>query len=270
MPFRPRPGAALALCLVAACVPGESPDRPDASTASYRLPGDSLIPEGPLGASIRRGRALLAATRDSLPDHVGNDLRCTSCHLDDGTRPHAAPWVGVYSRFPQYRSRNAKVNVIQDRINDCIQRSLNGRPLPEGGRDMADMIAYMAFLSTGVAPPGTVPGEGFRRVDPLVPDTVRGRLVYVAQCARCHGGEGEGMANPDPAGQPAWYPPLWGPRSFSVPGWSNGMLARMNAAAVRSRAIPAPTLNERGPQSGGYQAGCPAGSGFAMPSPSPP
>ena len=49
-------------------------------------PADSLIPDGPLGASIRRGRALLAATRDSLPAHVGNALRCVSCHLDGGRR----------------------------------------------------------------------------------------------------------------------------------------------------------------------------------------
>ncbi|HEX5970635.1 MAG TPA: hypothetical protein VFY85_01845, partial [Gemmatimonadaceae bacterium] len=34
-----------------------------------------------MDASIRRGHALLIATRDSLPGHVGNNLRCTSCHL---------------------------------------------------------------------------------------------------------------------------------------------------------------------------------------------
>ena len=54
---------------------------------ALRGPADSLIRDGPLGAAIRRGRALLVATRDSLPGHVGNQLRCVSCHLDEGRRP---------------------------------------------------------------------------------------------------------------------------------------------------------------------------------------
>lgn len=234
---------ALAACSIENPSPGGASHSPGPATAAgavapppaYRVPTDAEIPEGPEGASIRRGRAILAATGDSLPRFVGNDLRCTSCHLDDGTRPFSAPWIGVYSRFPQFRSRNAKINVIQDRINDCIQRSLAGKPLPEGSPDLADMIAYMAFLSRGVAPPGEVPGQGFLRLEPREADTARGRLVYVEQCARCHGGNGEGMANPDPAGAPAFYPPLWGPGSFSV---GAGMARLRTAAAFIRQNMP--------------------------------
>src|SRR2546429_2587160 len=42
--------------------------------------------------------------------------------------------------------------------------------------------------------------------------------------------------------------------SVSVPGWSNGMFSRMNAAAVRTRVIPAPTLYDLGPHRGGATA----------------
>ncbi len=195
--------------------------------ALVRVPPDSEIPDDQVGAAIRRGRAILANTRDSLPGHVGNRLRCTSCHLDQGTRPDAAPWVGVYSRFPQFRSRNAKINVIQDRINDCFQRSLNGQPLPVGGRDMADIIAYMAFLSRGVAPPGEVTGQGFAKIDPVAADSAKGLIVYAAQCARCHGGRGEGMPNPDPGGQPGYYPPVFGPESYTI----GAGMARLRTAA---------------------------------------
>jgi thiosulfate dehydrogenase len=162
-----------------------------------------------------------------MPGHVGNDLRCVSCHLDDGTRQDAAPWVGVYSRFPQYRSRNAKVNIIEDRINDCMQRSLNGKPLPLGGPELTDIIAYMAFLSQGVAPPGDVPGQGFRRLELREPDPSRGRLVFTRKCATCHGKDGQGMPNPEPDPNPAYYPPLWGPRSFTV----GAGMARLRTAA---------------------------------------
>lgn len=205
------------------------PEKPPApiAAATFRVPSDQDIPSDQVGASIRRGRAIMLNTRDSLPAFVGNDLRCASCHLDAGTRADAAPWVGVYSRFPQYRARNGKINVIQDRINDCFQRSLNGKALPLGGRDMADIIAYTAFLSRGVAPPGDVPGQGFAKMTPLPADSAKGRLVYAAQCARCHGGEGEGMPNPDPRGQPVYYPPVFGVKSYTI----GAGMARLRTAA---------------------------------------
>lgn len=219
------------LALLSACPaaapPVSPPAKPTGPALAIRVPSDSLIPPGEVGVAVRRGRAILGATADSLPDHVGNALRCTSCHLRAGTTPDAAPWIGVYSRFPQYRSRNARVNQIQDRINDCFRRSLNGKGLAWDGPDMTAIVAYMAFLSQGVAPPGEVPGQGFRKMAPLEPDTVRGRQVYATQCARCHGGKGEGMANPDPAGSPRYYPPVFGPRSFNV----GAGMARLRTAA---------------------------------------
>lgn len=219
------------LAMVPGCGSGDGQAAADGSLPPGPVlvasPHDSLIGGGPLGASIRRGRAILADTRDSLPGHVGNALRCTSCHLRDGTQAYAAPWVGVYSRFPQFRSRNARINVVQDRINDCLQRSLNGKALPEGSPEMADIIAYFAFLSRGVAPPGDVPGQGFEALEPLVPDTSAGRLVYAAQCSRCHGAAGEGMNNPDPRGAPGYYPPVWGARSYTI----GAGMARLRTAA---------------------------------------
>src|SRR5437870_3573923 len=83
------------------------------------------IPDGPLGAAIQRGRALLLATRDSLPAHVGNRLRCASCHLDEGRRATGS-LVGAYARYPQYRPRSATVETIEYRVNDCTV-ALRGR-----------------------------------------------------------------------------------------------------------------------------------------------
>ena len=202
---------------------------------AFRAPADSQIPKDQVGAEIRRGRAILAATHDSLPVNVGNALRCTSCHLRDGTTPNAAPWVGVYSRFPQYRSRNAKVNQIQDRINDCFRRSLNGKALAWESPEMGAIVAYLAFLSRGVAPPGDVPGQGFMKMEPIPGDTLRGRVVYAEQCARCHGGAGEGMDNPDPAGVPRFYPPVAGPRSYNL---GAGLARLWNAASFVRANMP--------------------------------
>lgn len=193
----------------------------DTAQLSLRAPADSEIPDGPLGAAIRRGRALMRNTRDSLPQHASSALRCFSCHLGEGTQANALPLIGVYSRFPQYRPRNALVNLLEDRINDCFERSLNGKALPREGREMRELIAYFAFISRGVAPPGALPGGGggLRLLDPLPSDTLRGREVFVQACARCHGSDG--------LGTPV-APPLWGPRSFNI----GAGMARLRTAAA--------------------------------------
>jgi thiosulfate dehydrogenase len=172
------------------------------------VPDADTLPDDAHGRLARRGRAMLAATRDSLPAHVGNALRCTSCHLDDGRRADALPWVGVLARFPQYRARNAQVNQIEDRVNDCLERSMAGRALPHDSDAMRAIVAYFAYLSRGV-PTGTrLEGQG---APPLAaaPSGERedGALVYARTCARCHGAQGEGTPQ---------APPLWGDGSYSI------------------------------------------------------
>lgn len=185
---------------------------------------ENTIPDSALRAAVRRGRAILAATADSLPDHVGNVLSCTSCHLDAGRRAGALPWVGVYAAFPQYRSREAAVMRLEDRINGCLRRSMNGRALPLDHPAMRDMVAYMAHLSRGVAVGDTVIGRGMPRIpEPAAVDTTEGRRLFAAECARCHGDDGEG----GPLG-----PPVWGDRSFNV----GAGMARLRTAASFIRA----------------------------------
>ncbi len=128
------------------------------------------------------------------------------------------PWVGSYARFPQYRPRSGKVDLIEDRINDCFQRSMNGRRLDPGGRDMRDIVAYFAFLSTGIPVGAEMEGQGFPRLQPLKGDPARGATVFTTTCARCHGPNGEGTA---------LAPPLWGPRSYNT----GAGMARINTAA---------------------------------------
>jgi thiosulfate dehydrogenase len=190
-----------------------------AAASALRAPSEEDIPRGPVGDAIRRGRAIALATRESLPDHVGNALRCTSCHPDAGTRAYASPWVGVYARFPQYRARSGRVDLLEDRINDCFERSMNGRAIPAQGRDMRDIVAYMAWLSRGVPVGADVPGQGLPKMTPLPGDTTRGAQLFAAQCARCHGAGGEGTVV---------APPTWGPRSFNI----GAGMARLRTAAA--------------------------------------
>jgi thiosulfate dehydrogenase len=186
--------------------------------AAFRVPQESEIRDSVTLASVRRGRALFSHTRDSLPGHVRASLTCANCHMAEGTQKDAMPLVGSYARFPQYRARSAKVDRIEDRINDCFERSMNGRALPWNGRDMRDMVAYLAFLSIGFPVGVEMEGQGTPALDPLPGDTVRGKAVFAASCTVCHGGDGGGTVG---------GPPLWGPRSYNI----GAGMARINTAA---------------------------------------
>ncbi|HEY9514148.1 MAG TPA: c-type cytochrome [Gemmatimonadaceae bacterium] len=182
------------------------------------VPSDSQIPAGPLGVSIRRGRALFEATRDSLPAHVGNRLRCLSCHLDGGRRANASPLVGAFLSYPTYNARAGRVYTIEDRINDCFRRSMAGRSLAAESAELRDMISYLAFLSRGIPAGEEVEGHGIPKIEPLVPDTARGSEIFASTCARCHGASGDGTTV---------APPLWGTGSFSI----GAGMARLRTAA---------------------------------------
>ncbi|HEX4933547.1 MAG TPA: c-type cytochrome [Gemmatimonadaceae bacterium] len=218
--------------------PAPAPDAgPGAPARSpFRIPDESEVQDTALLASIRRGRALLRHTRDSLPHHVGNALVCTNCHLQDGTRQHGMSWVGVYARFPQYRSRAGTTQLIEDRINDCFKRSLNGRPLAPESRDMRDIVAYMAFLSTGYPVGRETEGQGLPRLETLPGDTVRGARVFAARCARCHGVSGGGSRT---------APPVWGARSYNI---GAGMARVRTAAAFVQRWMPQDSTGVLTPQ----------------------
>lgn len=197
-----------------------------ASALPFRVPAESEVTDTATLASIRRGRALIHSTRDSLPRNVGGALTCANCHIGDGTQANAMPLVGAYSRFPQYRARSGHVDLLEDRINDCFKRSMNGKALDTQGRDMRDIVTYMAFLSRGYPPGSEMNGEGVPKLDPLKGDTARGRQIFATTCVACHGADGNGSAV---------APPLWGPRSFNI---GAGMARIRSAAAFIHQLMP--------------------------------
>jgi len=205
-------------CIVGCSRPAPAPPR--AAAAS-----DSLIPTGPYGDAVRRGRALLTATRDSLPGHVGNKLRCTSCHLDEGRR-ETGSWVGAFAHYPQYRGRSGMVETIEYRVNDCFRRSMNGTALDPASADMRDIVAYLAFLSRGVPVSSPAVNTRLQKWAAFKADTVDGARVFGSICAKCHGVAGEGTGT---------APPLWGPQSYNI---GAGMSRVRTAAEFISRNMP--------------------------------
>ena len=197
---------------------------------SLRAPDERTIPEGPLGESIRLGKRVLTQTQVYARAYVGNGLNCSSCHLNAGTKAFASPWVGLWGVFPEYRARNGKVNALQERVNDCFERSMNGKALPPESDEMHGVLSYIWWLSRNVPTGVEARGRGFARIKaPGPPDPIRGRALYLEKCAACHGADGQGRSGS--AGE-YLFPALWGSRSFNI----GAGMARLNTAAAFTKA----------------------------------
>ena len=109
---------------------------------------------------------------------------------------------------------------IEDRINECMQRSMNGKPLPMDSPEMIAMAAYLRIAGRRYA------GDGRRRYarskepppfkTPARAANLEGRQeVFGARCASVTA----------PTGWDCWrratrrkgylFPPLWGPDTFN-------------------------------------------------------
>jgi thiosulfate dehydrogenase len=206
---------------------------PKFAASSFETPRLANLLSAPNADQLVRGMRLNAETKALLPDHVGADLNCASCHLNAGTVADATPYVGVSVLFPSYSARSGSVITLAQRINGCFQRSMNGKPLATDSPEMQAMIAYFEWMKGEAKPQAHAPGSGMGEIDTsLKPDRANGRKVYAAQCAVCHGANGEGLK--DAAGR-AVFPPLWGDRSFNV---GAGMARTETAAAFVKHNMP--------------------------------
>ena len=147
---------------------------------------------------------------------AGNNLACVSCHLQSGTQAGAGSWIGVTERFPQFQGRSNREITIEDRVNGCMERSMNGKKLPNESREMKAIVAYMEWLGEDLPKEREREFKGFPKIE--IPDVAidleKGKVLYFKECALCHGEDGQGQKMNDPISGYR-YPPLWGPDSFN-------------------------------------------------------
>jgi thiosulfate dehydrogenase len=197
-----------------------------ATTPLWTVPEVGALPRDAQGMQIRAGRDLITATyahigpqvSDPQKRYAGNNLACTNCHLQAGTKKFGLPLFGIFGDFPQYAARVGGDITIEDRLNSCMTRSLNGRALPNDAPEMQAMVAYIKFLSTDVAKGETLPGMGSGNMPELnrAADPVRGRAIYNNVCAACHNTDGSGIARSrTDLALGYMMPPLWGNDSFN-------------------------------------------------------
>ena len=215
--------AAAALLLVSAAACGKADEaRTDApASAQWPTPDPSSLADGAHKQEVLYGEALIRRTHALVgPDvsdvamrYAGNNLACSSCHLDGGRKRYGLSLIGLADAYPRDMARENAEQSLAQRVNGCFERSMNGRALPEDSREMAAIIAYIEFLSE--AAPTGIEGRGAPAVALMerAADPARGALVYNASCAACHGANGQGQRNVEGGGY--FYPALWGPDSFN-------------------------------------------------------
>ena len=206
---------------------------PTVNSSTFDTPRLANLLAQPNAEQLVRGMRLHLETKALLPANVSNDLNCTSCHLNSGTVADGSPFVGVSAFFPSYAARAGRVITLEERINGCFLRSMDGKPLPAQSADMKAMVAYFDWMKGATKPEDKVAGRGVGQIDRNIKPVVdNGKKVYAEQCAVCHGNAGEGLKDDNGA---YVYPPLWGENSFNI---GAGMARTYTAAAFVKRNMP--------------------------------
>lgn len=201
-------------------------------SAGFIIPDTALIPNDVFGKEVRYGRQLLVNTayyigpNGTNGHYLGNRMNCTNCHQDAGTKPYSFNLISSHDNYPQYRAREGKILTLAERINNCIMRPHNGKPLPLDSREMTAILSYLKWINSFVPKGAAV--EGLKNMTIQFPaqaaNPQRGKEVFTQHCVSCHGGNGQGQLNADATA--FIYPPLWGAQAYQ-PGSSMHRIIKM-------------------------------------------
>jgi thiosulfate dehydrogenase len=201
---------------------------PDAATTEVKkdgvvywtAPDVNSITDAKQKEQVEYGKELIAHTSKYLGPNgsvlkISNGMNCQNCHLQAGTAVFANNYGSVASLYPKFRARSGSTENIYKRVNDCFERSLNGKAIDTAGKEMQAIVAYINFLGTNVEKGKKAEGSGFKDLAVLdrAADPEKGLTIYSAKCQSCHQPNGEGVFNGDKTEYT--FPPLWGKSSFN-------------------------------------------------------
>lgn len=191
------------------------------SSILWKAPDTSTIPYTSEGNLIRYGRELIDHTAiyfgpKGKISRAANGMNCQNCHIDGGTRIWGNNFSLVASTYPRFRSRSGRTESIEFRVNDCMERSMNGQPIDSLSEEMKAFVAYLKWVGKDVPKKAMLFGAGTEKLTFLdrAADPDKGKMVYISKCKVCHGENGAGLLNADSSEYV--YPPLWGPYSYNI------------------------------------------------------
>src|SRR5215203_2969225 len=114
----------------------------------WKIPDTASIPATKEGDLIRYGKELITNTAfylgpKGIVAQVSNGMNCQNCHINAGLKDYANPFYMVAATYPRYRERSGRVESVEFRVNDCMERSMNGHKLDSLSQEMCAMVAYL-------------------------------------------------------------------------------------------------------------------------------
>lgn len=171
-------------------------------------------------AQIEYGKQLISNTAQFLGPkgsvaQITNGMNCQNCHLDAGTKPYGNNYAAVFTTYPKYRARSGGIEDIYKRVEDCFERSLNGKAPARGSKELESIVAYINYTGSNVKKGQKPKGSGIYELKFMerAADPEKGKIAYVAKCQTCHQANGEGVMNADKVSYQ--YPPLWGKNAYN-------------------------------------------------------
>ena len=212
--------------------PDVAPSVADAMPGYFQPPLLKDVPQDKFGEAVRRGYLIFTQTPKYAGKYIGNGQSCSNCHTNAGRQADSSPMWAARAMYPAYRGKNKRVNDLVMRLQGCFRYSENapaskaGHPPPSDSDVMIDLESYIHWVSHGVPTGVAMKGRGYPKLaEPPKPfSRERGRQVYAADCAVCHGNDGQGRKFADGAYA---FPPLWGAQAFN---WGAGMHSVEKAA----------------------------------------
>ena len=204
------------------------------------IPGIFELSNSEADNLIRYGKKLIDSTAKYFGPHgtiasITNGLNCANCHRESGTKLFTNNFLAVASTYPKFRERSGVMESIEFRVNDCMQRSLNGKAIDSFSKEMRAMVAYIKWTGKNVKKSMPAEGAGTKELSFLerAANPSVGATIYATKCSSCHGKKGEGIVSFDSVGY--LYPPLWGQHSYAV---SAGMYRLSKLASFIKNNMP--------------------------------
>jgi thiosulfate dehydrogenase len=187
-----------------------SENQPEKKTSAPDEVGNELV---------KYGKELIANTAYYLGPKgkiatLTNGMNCQNCHLQAGTQFYANSYLAVATNYPRFSPRSGGSETLIHKINDCMERSLNGQKLDTSSREMRAMVVYIKSIDNNDIAAKAANGTQQLSFLSRAANASNGNILYQQKCFSCHGQNGEGRLAIDSATY--IYPPLWGVHSYNV------------------------------------------------------
>jgi thiosulfate dehydrogenase len=208
---------------------------------------NAASPSADATATVEYGERLIRNTAlelgsgqaDPARRFSGNNLACASCHLDSGRKPGTLNLLQAASKYPTFSARDGIKGDLANRINGCMQRSMNGKSLRTDSVEMQSMVSYIEQLSwqyEAMSESRRTAAEPKAFVEPDRQANVgNGAKVFQSRCQICHGPNGEGLKATANLADGYLFPPLWGADSYNI---GAGMARVLTAAKFIKARMP--------------------------------